>query len=139
VYDFIDKQLGKGIPYGVYDVTINQGWVSVGRDHDTAEFACETIRRWWRKMGMAVYREATELLIMADGGGSNGSRCRLWKVCLQKTGPVRAKVQILRFSSRFRGQTSCAPSFFLIPLAARGKKIIPSVVYFPLSFHYNIL
>lgn len=83
VYDFIDKQLGKGIPYGVYDVTINQGWVSVGRDHDTAEFACETIRRWWRKMGMAVYREATELLIMADGGGSNGSRCRLWKVCLQ--------------------------------------------------------
>lgn len=83
VHDFMDKQLGKAIPYGVYDVTANQGWVSVGIDHDTARFATEAIRRWWRKMGARRYRSAKELLITADGGGSNGSRCRLWKVALQ--------------------------------------------------------
>lgn len=83
VYDFVDKQLGKAIPYGVYDLTENQGWVSVGIDHDTARFATEAIRRWWQKMGAKRYRGARELLITADGGGSNGSRCRLWKVALQ--------------------------------------------------------
>ena len=83
VHDFPDKELGKAIPYGVYDVTGNQGWVSVGTDHDTAEFATETIRRWWRQMGSQTYPEARELLIMADGGGSNSSRTRLWKVALQ--------------------------------------------------------
>lgn len=81
--DYPDKRLGKGIPYGVYDLTCDQGWVSVGIDHDTAVFATETIRRWWQEMGQRVYRQATELLITADGGGSNGSRNRLWKVCLQ--------------------------------------------------------
>lgn len=83
VYDFLDRQLGKAIPYGVYDLTENQGWVSVGIDHDTARFATEAIRRWWKKMGAKRYRSARELLITADGGGSNGSRCRLWKVALQ--------------------------------------------------------
>lgn len=83
VHDFIDKELGKAIPYGVYDITKNQGWVSVGIDHDTARFATEAIRRWWDKMGHPRYRTARELLITADGGGSNGSRCRLWKVALQ--------------------------------------------------------
>jgi len=83
VHDFIDKELGKAIPYGVYDITKNQGWVSVGIDHDTARFATEAIRRWWSKMGRPRYRTAGELLITADGGGSNGSRCRLWKVALQ--------------------------------------------------------
>jgi hypothetical protein len=83
VYDFEDKQLGKGIPYGVYDQTANCGWVSVGSDHDTAQFAVETIRRWWLNMGYHAYPHATELLITADGGGSNGSRSRLWKVELQ--------------------------------------------------------
>ena len=83
VYDFMDKKLGKGIPYGVYDVSANRGWVSVGTDHDTAEFAVETIRRWWHKMGHPSYPTANELLIMADGGGSNGSRTRLWKIALQ--------------------------------------------------------
>ena len=83
VHDFPDEELGKAIPYGVYDVTGNQGWVSVGTDHDTAEFATETIRRWWRQMGSQTYPEAGELLIMADGGGSNSSRTRLWKVALQ--------------------------------------------------------
>ena len=82
-HDFPDKELGKGIPYGVYDMTHNNGWVSVGIDHDTAEFATATIERWWREMGSLVYPKAKELLITADSGGSNGSRNRLWKVCLQ--------------------------------------------------------
>ncbi len=83
IHDFIDKDLGKAIPYGVYDLTENQGWVSVGIDHDTARFATEAIRRWWRKMGVKHHAQARELLITADGGGSNGSRSRLWKVALQ--------------------------------------------------------
>jgi transposase len=83
VYDFIDEQLGKAIPYGVYDVTANEGFVSVGIDHDTAEFAVETLLRWWRNMGQKRYPDATELYIVADGGGSNGSRARLWKSELQ--------------------------------------------------------
>jgi hypothetical protein len=83
VHDFLEPELGKAIPYGVYDLTSNQGWVSVGIDHDTARFAVEAIRRWWQKMGSARYGGARKLLITADGGGSNGSRCRLWKVALQ--------------------------------------------------------
>ena len=84
VHDFIDKDLGKVIPYGVFDLSENKGWVSVGIDHDTAHFAAEAIRRWWKKMGVKRYRTAKELLISADGGGSNGSRCRLWKLALQE-------------------------------------------------------
>ena len=83
VHDFLDPELGKAIPYGIYDLSENQGWVSVGIDHDTARFATEAILRWWKKMGVKHYRAARELLITADGGGSNGSRCRLWKVALQ--------------------------------------------------------
>lgn len=83
VHDFADKQLGKVNPYGVYDQTANVGWVSVGTDHDTAEFAVESIRRWWYKMGSEMYPAATEVLITADCGGSNGYRVRLWKVALQ--------------------------------------------------------
>ena len=81
--DFPDKRLGKAIPYGVYDLTCNQGWVSVGIDHDTARFAVETVRRWHAEMGKPCYPEADRLLITADGGGSNGRRNRLWKVELQ--------------------------------------------------------
>ncbi len=84
VHDFVDKKLGKAIPYGVYDVAGNRGWVSVGTDHDTAEFATETIHRWWRHMGAVAYPKAKELLILADGGGSNSSRTRLWKIALQR-------------------------------------------------------
>ena len=84
VHDFPSQALGRAIPYGVYDVGANQGWVSVGTDHDTAEFAVETIRRWWRYMGAPTYPAATDLLVTADGGGSNGSRSRLWKVALQQ-------------------------------------------------------
>lgn len=82
--DFIDKRLGKGIPYGVYDLTANNGWVSVGIDHDTAQFATESLRRWWQQMGSRVYPKAKELLVTADAGGSNGYRIRLWKAALQE-------------------------------------------------------
>lgn len=83
VHDFIIPELGRANPYGVYDLTRNVGWVSVGTDHDTAAFAVESIRRWWQGMGKEAYPQATELLITADGGGSNGSRVRLWKLELQ--------------------------------------------------------
>jgi hypothetical protein len=78
-HDFIDKELGKAIPYGVYDVAANAGWVNVGTDHDTAAFAVESVRRWWTAMGQAVYPGARRLLITADAGGSNGYRTRAWK------------------------------------------------------------
>lgn len=84
VYDFVDKELGRANPYGVYDIANNLGWVSVGTDHDTASFAVATIRRWWFGMGKELYPGVRELFITADGGGSNGSRVRLWKVELQK-------------------------------------------------------
>jgi len=84
VHDFSIPELGRANPYGVYDLAHNMGWVSVGTDHDTAAFAVETIRRWWKSMGAALYPKAQCLQIMADGGGSNGSRVRLWKVELQK-------------------------------------------------------
>ncbi len=83
VHDFIDKDLGKVAPYGVYDVTANVGWVSVGIDHDTAEFAVQSIRRWWFEMGQPTYQQAKRLLITADCGGSNGNRLRLWRLQLQ--------------------------------------------------------
>ena len=84
VHDFVDPELGRVAPYGVYDLTQNTGWVNVGTDHDTAEFAAESIRRWWTQMGHRCYPKATQLMITADGGGSNGSRSRLWKRELQR-------------------------------------------------------
>ncbi len=84
VHDFMIPELGKAIPYGVYDLTRNAGWVSLGIDHDTATFAVRTIERWWKKMGSPRYPKARSLLITADGGGSNGSRLRLWKWELQR-------------------------------------------------------
>jgi transposase len=84
VHDFPEPELGRAIPYGVYDLATNSGWVSVGIDHDTSSFAVETIRCWWDSMGSQRYPNAERLLITADGGGSNGSRVRLWKVELQK-------------------------------------------------------
>jgi len=84
VYDFIDKKLGKATPYGIYDLKKNLGWVNVGIDHDTAEFAVESIRRWWKHLGQGLYPEAKDIFVTADGGGSNGSRNRLWKYCLQE-------------------------------------------------------
>jgi len=84
VHDFEDAALGKVVPYGVYDILNNQGWVSVGIDHDTAQFATNSIRRWWSEMGSRRFPRARSLLITADGGGSNGSRSRLWKTSLQE-------------------------------------------------------
>jgi hypothetical protein len=84
VHDFLDPDLGKAIPYGVYDLAHNEGWVSVGIDHDTAEFAVNAIRLWWTRMGRRRFPRARTLLITADGGGSNGPRSRLWKWALQR-------------------------------------------------------
>jgi hypothetical protein len=84
VHDFIDPTLGRASPYGVYDIAADKGWVSVGIDHDTAAFAVNAIRSWWNAMGRERYPKAHSLTITADGGGSNGSRVRLWKVELQK-------------------------------------------------------
>jgi transposase len=84
VHDFLIKELGRAVPYGVYDLAANSGWVSVGVDHDTAAFAVNSIRQWWLNVGRTRYPDATRLLITADGGGSNGSRVRLWKRELQK-------------------------------------------------------
>jgi transposase len=98
VYDFIDPQLGKVAPYGVYDISANQGWVSVGITHDTAEFAVETIRRWWREMGRPLYPTARRLLITADCGGSNGYRVRLWRFALQRLADESATtIQVCHF------------------------------------------
>ena len=83
VYDFIDKELGKAVPYGVYDIANNEGWVSVGISKDTAAFAVNSIRNWWKEMGKEKYPLADKLLVTADGGGSNSSRSRLWKTELQ--------------------------------------------------------
>jgi Rhodopirellula transposase DDE domain len=83
VYDFVDPELGQVIPYGVYDLRLNQGWVSVGIDHNTAEFAVATIRRWWYEMGKPRYPQATHLLLTADCGSSNDYRSRLWQAELQ--------------------------------------------------------
>ena len=83
-HDFPNPQVGKAIPYGVYDRGRNLGWVNVGRDHDTASFAVESIRRWWKQMGQVLYPDAKRLLICADAGGSNGYRIKLWKVELQR-------------------------------------------------------
>ena len=83
VHDFPEKGVGKAIPYGVYDLASNEGWVSVGIDHDTARFAAASVQRWWQEMGVGRFPRATKLMITADGGGSNGSRNRLWKVALQ--------------------------------------------------------
>lgn len=84
MHDFVDPKKGKAIPYGIYDLTLNKGWINVGIDHDTAEFAVESIRHWWYSMGKALYPLSQHLLITADCGGSNGYRTRLWKLKLQE-------------------------------------------------------
>ena len=84
VHDFLIKELGRAVPYGVYDLADDAGWVSVGMDHDTSAFAVQSIRRWWAEVGRPRYPGATRLVITADGGGSNGSRVRLWKRELQR-------------------------------------------------------
>jgi hypothetical protein len=98
VHDFPDKKLGKAIPYGVYDLASNEGWVSVGIDHDTAQFAAASIRRWWQEMGCRRFPKANRLMITADGGGSNSSRNRLWKVALQDlANDLEMELQVCHF------------------------------------------
>ena len=98
VHDFPDPQFGKAIPYGVYDLASNEGWVSVGIDHDTARFAAASIRRWWQEMGQQRFPKARRLLVTADGGGSNSSRNRLWKVALQElANELHLRLEICHF------------------------------------------
>lgn len=98
VYDFIDKNLGKAVPYGIYDMARNEGWVSVGISKDTAEFAVNSIRTWWQQMGEELYGSAKNLLITADGGGSNSSRSRLWKKELQQfASETGLKIKVCHF------------------------------------------
>ncbi len=96
MHDFVDEELGRANPYGVYNLASNTGWVSVGMHHDTASFAVETIRRWWNAMGEQRYPVASELMITADGRRSNGSRIRLWKLELQRLADeIKIPIQIV--------------------------------------------
>jgi DNA-binding phage protein len=98
VHDFEDQELGKVIPYGIYDVGDNSGWVSVGIDHDTADFAIDSILAWWKQMGRRTYAQAKELLILADAGGSNSSRSRLWKIgCQRLADRTGLRIQVSHF------------------------------------------
>ena len=126
VYDFVDKELGRATPYGIYDTTINEGYVGVGTSHDTAKFAVETIEKWWVTMGRNRYPDAHSLFINADGGGSNGSRNRLWKKELQD---FADKYQINVFVSHFPPGTSKWNKiehrmFSAISMNWRGKPLI---------------
>ena len=98
MHDFPDKEKGKACPYGVYDIYNNEGWMNVGISHDTAEFAVESIRRWWKHMGLQRYPKANELLITADGGGSNGYRTKLWKREIQNlANELCLRIQVCHF------------------------------------------
>jgi hypothetical protein len=126
VYDFIDKKLGRANPYGVYDIADNSAWVSVGTDHDTATFAVSTIRRWWFSMGKPLYPDAKKIVITADGGGSNGSRVRLWKVELQN---LANELNISIYVSHFPPGTSKWNKiehrlFSFISMNWRGKPLV---------------
>jgi len=126
VYDFIDKKLGKVAPYGIYDISANKGWVNVGIDHDTSEFAVESIRRWWYGMGKLMYPNATEILITADGGGSNGSRVRLWKYELQKLADeIGCNIQVCHFPPGTSKWNKIEHSMFsYISINWRGRPLI---------------
>ena len=98
VHDFPDKQRGKGIPYGVYDIFANEAWVSVGNDHDTAQFAVASIQSWWHHMGSSRYGDIDGILITADSGGSNGHRSRLWKLSLQElVNAIRVPISVCHY------------------------------------------
>jgi hypothetical protein len=126
VYDFIDRQAGRITPYGIYDSRHNHGFVNVGIDHDTAAFAVESIRRWWYADGQHLYPTATKLLITADGGGSNGSRTRLWKWEIQnlanETGLI---ISISHFSPGTSKWNSIEHRFFsFISINWRGQPLV---------------
>lgn len=100
VHDFIDPETPKAVPYGIYDIDKNLGFVNVGIDHDTSEFAVESIRRWWNELGKKIYENSKSLTIFADSGGSNGYRVRLWKVCLQQfANEIKKEIIVCHFPS----------------------------------------
>jgi hypothetical protein len=100
VHDFVDPKVPKAVPYGIYDVSKNTGYVNVGTDHDTSEFAVESIRGWYKKIGIKLYKNSESLTILADSGGSNGYRVKLWKVCLQKlANEINKKIIVCHFPS----------------------------------------
>ncbi len=121
---FPDEALGGVIPGGVYDLTVNQGWVSVGIDHNTAGFAKETIRRWWREMGWPLYPDATELLITVDGGGSNSVRGRLWKVGLQELADeLGLQITVCHFhQGQANGTRSSTDCSVILPRTGEGNR-----------------
>jgi hypothetical protein len=137
IHDFADKNLGKAIPYGIYDLTANLGWVSVGIDHDTAAFAVATIRRWWQNLGQPLYPDARELLITADGGGSNGSRSRLWKVSLQALADeLRVMIHVCHFPPGTSKWNKIEHRLFSqISLNWRGKPLTSHAVLIELIAH----
>ena len=126
MHDFQDKSLGKAIPYGVYDILNNQGWVNVGIDHDTAEYAANSIRTWRKQMGQRRFPRANELLITADGGVSNSSRSRLWKVALQHlANDLDLKLHICHFPpGTSKWNKIERPLFSFITQNWRGKPLI---------------
>ena len=126
VHDFVVPELGCAIPYGVYDVGQNLGWVSVGINHDTASFAVESIRRWWQHMGEARYPKAARLLVTADAGGSNGPRMRLWRVELQRLADeLRLPVTVCHFPpGTSKWNTIGHRLFSFISMNWRGKPLL---------------
>jgi hypothetical protein len=137
VHDFADKTLGKAIPYGIYDLTANLGWISVGIEHDTAAFAVATIRRWWQNLGQPLYPHARELLITADGGGSNGSRSRLGKVSLQALADeLGVTLHVCHFPPGTSKWNKIEPRLFSqLSINWRGKPLTSHAVLIELSAH----
>jgi hypothetical protein len=136
VHDFVDKELGKVAPYGIYDIAANAGWVSVGIDHDTAAFAVNSIRRWHEAVGRERYDAADRLLITADGGGSNGSRVRLWKLELQKLADETGLIlQVCHFRparrSGTRSSIGCSATSPRHGAASRSSVASPSSISSP--------
>ncbi len=100
IHDFIDPEVPKAVPYGIYDIDKNLGYINVGTDHDTSEFAVESIRRWWNEIGKKIYKDSKSLTIFADSGGSNGYRVKLWKVCLQQfANEIKKEIIVCHFPS----------------------------------------
>lgn len=135
--DFVDKRLGKGIPYGVDDLTANNGWVSVGIDHDTARFAAASLHRWWQQMGSQVYPKATALLVTADAGGSNGYRLRLWKGALQELADaIGLRISVCHFPPGTSKWNKIAHRMFChITENWRGKPLVSRAVIVNLIGH----
>jgi Rhodopirellula transposase DDE domain len=127
VHDFKDPELGKAIPYGIYDLGSDQGWVQVGIDHDTAQFAVNSIRSWWRQLGSGRYPEAKRLTITADCGGSNGNRTRLWRTELQALADETGlEIQVLHFpfgTSKWNKIEHRLFSFITINLARQAAQL----------------